>query len=172
VPKLQNQDQWSKYWDKAYGYFWRRLSNKSQIEDLVTESLHAFFLTEQKIDNEEAFFWAIVRNKFLAHLKAKTSKTRQITTLDEDKIFPNSTNSLIDLLDEYDPFYQEKVAKLLKCVQNQLTEQDASIVEMSVMCDFTSARVASELNLSAGNVRVRLSRALNKLREKCRQIWE
>jgi len=174
VSKIVSQEEWSKYWDKAYGYFFRRISDKSQIEDLTTETLHAFFLTELKIENSNAFFWSIVRNKFLAYLKSKSSKSHQITTLDENTEFRSQNISEnIDLnVDDYDPFYNQKIAKLLECVQKQLSDKDANIVEMSVMCDFSSQRVATELNLSAGNVRVRLTRALSKLREKCRQIWE
>lgn len=169
MPPIATQEEWSKYWDKAYGYYFRRISHKSQIEDLTTETLHAFFLTELEVQNPNAFFWSIVRNKFLAFIKAKSSQNSQsqIVALDENTEF-----SLSDNIDDYDPFYNQKILRLLECVQSQLSDQDASIVEMSIMCDFGSQRVAQELNLSAGNVRVRLTRALSKLRQKCRQIWE
>ena len=89
----------------------------------------------------------------------KKDKTK-VSTLDEnyeEKSFSNEFNL--------------KLENLKKCIQSQLSTQDQEIIEMSVMSDFSSQNVAEKLNLTAANVRQKLSRSIKKLRQKCRQVW-
>ncbi len=67
--------------------------------------------------------------------------------------------------------YQDKLDQLLLCIKNRLSDLDYQIVQLSIVSDFSSQRVATEIGFSADNVRQRLSRSIKKLRRHCQDIW-
>lgn len=149
---------WNYWYDCVYVYFYRRVNNRIDVEDLTMETLETYFLYTKKIESREAFVWGIAKRKMLEYIRKKDKN--KILNLDEnyeEKIFSNNFNL--------------KIESLKKCIQNELSTQDQEIVELSIMSDFSSQNVAEKLNLTAANVRQKLSRSLKKLRQKCKQIW-
>jgi|LakMenE01Jun11ns_1017448.scaffolds.fasta_scaffold9820187_2 RNA polymerase sigma factor (sigma-70 family) len=157
MQKISEAD-WNYWYDCVYAYFYRRVSNRIDVEDLTMETLETYFLYAKEIESKEAFIWGIAKRKMLEYIRRK-DKTK-VSTLDEnyeEKSFSNEFNL--------------KLENLKKCIQSQLSNQDQEIIEMSVMSDFSSQNVAEKLNLTAANVRQKLSRSIKKLRQKCRQVW-
>jgi RNA polymerase sigma factor (sigma-70 family) len=166
--------EWQTRYDKLYGYFYRRVNSRSDVEDLTMETLEKFYLSEKKIENPNAFIWGIARNKMLEYIRYKGKN--QFQELVDWAEIENNQNSSIELQDNWlenyrSSEYQAKLERLKECAKNQLSELDQEIVNLCVSQDFKSANVAQKLSISPENTRQRLSRALKKLREKCREAW-
>jgi RNA polymerase sigma-70 factor (ECF subfamily) len=152
---------WDQYYAKVYGYFYRRIDDKFLVEDLTAETLNDFFLGSK--NSSMQYLWGIARNKLYGFLRQKY-KDNALNLEDEDKI-------LVDFGQHYGNHFLEKVELLKECVKEQLTELDQDIVNLSISEDFNGKDLALKLNLSEGNVRIRLFRAIKKLKTKCKQIW-
>ena len=161
--KSLTQTEWNQWYNKVYGYFFRRLDSRSDVEDLTALTLNDFFLKEN-VKNPQGLIWVIARNKLTDFIRAKPK--HQTTALE------NLPESLISQADPYSDTYLSRVEHLKDCVKKNLKEQDYIIVEMCAVCDFSSEVVAAEMNLTPANVRQKLSRSLKKVREICRRIWQ
>jgi RNA polymerase sigma factor (sigma-70 family) len=151
------------YWySRIYGYFYRRVNTSTEARDLTCDTLSDFFTYSKEIENPQALIFKIAQNKLRNFIRNK-SNTPFIEDIDnqdlDQKVF------------SYSKHYQDKMSSLVECAKKQLKNQHFQVLELSVLCDFSSQRVASELNLKPDNVRQILSRSIKKLREKCRQIW-
>ena len=154
-----NFSTWDYWYDLVYAYFYRRINQKQDVDELTGDTFNTFFLNKDPVENETAFLWGIARKKFLKFLRNKY-KDRVI---DIDQIDEPGFSSDIN--------YKFKLESLKQCIENQLKQQDKQILELSILEDFKSHEVSKKLNLTADNVRQRLSRALKKLRQKCKKIW-
>jgi RNA polymerase sigma factor (sigma-70 family) len=169
-----NSQEWKTRYDQVYGYFYRRVNSRSDVEDLTMETLERFYLSEKKIDNLNAFLWGIARNKMLEYIRYKgKNQFQELPDWNDIENNQINTNELQDnWLENYrSAEYQAKLDRLKECTKNQLSDLDMEIVELCVAQDFKSAEVATKLNITPDNTRQRLSRALKKLREKCREVW-
>lgn len=163
MPRRISQEEWNHWYNKVYGYFYRRVSDKFQVEELTAETLTEFFLSEKEVDSEAGFVWKIARYNFIDYIRSKNSKKNQWQT------YQDIENIEDDL--RYNNYYLERVEALKKCLQRHLKVEDCQVVEMCVMYDFSSQETATELKISSENVRQKLSRSLKKVKDKCRSIW-
>lgn len=164
--------EWEIYYPKVYGYFFRRLNNRLDVEDLTSLVLSQFFQTlldEEKstrILNQNAYLWKIARNQLATFIDNKT-KQMTIVGLDDDI---DSIDS--ELESQTSSEYKLRIEKLLVCVKKALSGLDFSIVNYSLIEDRKSPEVAKLLNLTAENIRKRLSRSVTKLKAECRAVWK
>lgn len=164
--------EWEIYYPKVYGYFFRRLNNRLDVEDLTSLVLFQFFQTladpqkSSRILNQNAYLWKIARNQLATFINNK-SKQMIVVGFDDnidaiDSDLENSTSNE----------YKLRIEKLLECVKKALSGIDFSIVNYSLIEDRKSPEVASLLNITAENVRKRLSRSVTKLKAQCRAVWK
>ncbi len=160
---------WLEYHPKVYGYFYRRLSNRLDVEDLTSVTLTVFIDklsdNQNQIQSPHGYLWKIAHNQMLKFITTK-SKQPIYTNLDEN--FDLEEEKVENYRSEH---LEERLQHLMNCVKNHLTGQDYLIVENVIMQDKKAVDVAKELNLKPDNVRQKLSRNLKKLREKCKQLW-
>jgi RNA polymerase sigma factor (sigma-70 family) len=161
--KSLTQQEWNEWYNKVYGYFFRRVDSRSDVEDLTAITLNDFFL-KTDVKNPQGLIWVIARNKLTDFIRSKPKN--HTISLD------NLPENLIAQSDVYSDRYQNRIEHLKECVKKNLKEQDYSIVELCTISDFSSEVVAAQLNLSPANVRQKLSRSLKKVREICRRIWQ
>lgn len=165
MPRQISQKEWDYWYDKIYGYFYRRLNDEYRVEELTSQTLNAFLLTDQKIEHINAFIWKTARFKFLDYLDSKKTRQSQLEFSSDLEDYSQEP----DL--KYNSYYLSRLESLKKCIQNQLSDRDVAIIEMCIMYDFNSQEAAKELNMTDQNVRQRLSRGLKKVRQECREIW-
>lgn len=160
-----SHEEWNNWYSKVYGYFFRRVNNRQDVEDLTAETLNSFFLKEN-VQSPHGLMWTIARRKLINYINSKRSQPFNLV---------DSEDQMENNLDQYEQqackHYQERIENLLQCVKNQLSGTDLSIVTDCIMNDFSSAQVGESLGFTAVNVRKRLSRALSKLRKQCRELW-
>ena len=161
--KSLTQTEWNQWYNKVYGYFFRRLDSRSDVEDLTAITLNDFFL-KNDVKNPQGLIWIIARNKLTDYIRVKPK--HQTVSLD------NLPENLVSQSNLYSDTYLSRINHLKDCVKKNLKEQDYKIVELCTVCDFSSEAVAAELSLTPANVRQKLSRSLKKVREICRRIWQ
>lgn len=164
--------EWEIYYPKVYGYFFRRLSNRQDVEDLTSLVLFQFFQTQSnpekstQIINKHGYLWKIAHNQLATFINTKTKQVVQVS-LDD-----NLDSIQSDLENQTSSEYKLRIEKLLECIKKSLTGLDFSIVNMSLIKDRKSPDIANILNLTAQNVRKRLSRSVTKLKAQCRAVWK
>lgn len=152
------QDNYNYWYNLVYAYFYRRVNTQQDADDLTSSVLSDFFMYEGEVKNPIALIWTMARNQLKSFIYQKT-KT------------PLSSQNIEDLESMYSTTYYDRMTGLIKCAKRQLKPLEFEVVELSVLCDFSSKEVAKQVDLTPANARQKLSRSLKKLRDKCRQIW-
>jgi RNA polymerase sigma factor (sigma-70 family) len=155
---ILSKNDWDYWYDSIYGFYFRRLDNKTDVEDLTSQTLNDFFLSKTKVEDATSFIFQIARNKLNTYLKSKYNK-EPIYSLDDKE---ESVG--------YSPEFEKFKSNLSLCISEHLSSQDEEILNLCVVEDFQSKDVATRLGLTAGNVRIRLYRALKLLKEKCKHL--
>jgi RNA polymerase sigma factor (sigma-70 family) len=161
---------WEEYYPSVYGYFFRRVNNRIDVEDLtscvMTVFLDNMLDKDKQIQNPHGFLWKIAYNHLAQFIRTKSKQVMSIGLEDTD--FEVSA----EIEDRRSFHYQAKIQDLMTCVQKNLKDIELVIIEQVVMLDRKATEVCVELGLSAENTRQKLSRSLKKLRKNCLDIWQ
>lgn len=161
---------WNEYFPKVFGYFYRRLNCREDVEDLtslvMTKFIHS--LNEYDIAKPNAYLWRIAHNQLVNFYREK-SKTPVFTSLLE-----NEDQEWLDesLEQSRSSAYLQRVESLIHCAKLNLKGEEYLLVNSAILEDKKSAELAIELNTKPATIRKRLSRTLQKLRDKCASVWE
>lgn len=150
------------FWTIVYGYVNSKIQNEDEAEDIAIETFTKVF-TKLKLYNSDFDFktWmlSIAHNTMIDHIRK--SSHLQISLDDENYFFeiqedlPTPEESLIQKQD-YDAF-DKHISKL--------KPEYRKIIELRYLEDKTYKEIADELQLSMANVKVRLLRARQLLKE-------
>lgn len=154
---LLSKNEWDDWYDKIYGFYFRRLDNVSDVEDLTAETLNSFFLSKSQIEDQTSFIFQIARNKLNTFLKAKY-KNNLVGALDDNLEIGHSPN------------FEKFKSDLQNCISKHVSDLDQQILNLVVVEDFQSKEVAQKLGITATNVRTRLHRSLKLLKQKCKHL--
>ena len=61
---------WNYWYPLVYGYFYRRMNNRDDVEDLTANTLNAFFMKEG-VQNDKGFVWQTAKNQLYKYIEAK-----------------------------------------------------------------------------------------------------
>jgi RNA polymerase sigma factor (sigma-70 family) len=155
--------EWNQWYNAIYGYVYRRVSVTTAVEEITTNVLEDFFMqdTGTIMRDEKSYIFGIARNKVLYWIR---SKYRTVNTVELDESWDTAK-------DEHSIEYKTRMNLLMECAKNKLSLDEFTLVELSVLYDYSSPEVAQKLNLTAATVRQRLSRTLKKLRTLCTKAW-
>jgi RNA polymerase sigma factor (sigma-70 family) len=160
---------WNEYYPKVFGYFYRRLSNRQDIEDLTSISLTSLFtkLVEEDttISNPHAYLWRICHNQLATYINTKSKKP---TLVPYDEGWVPEDDSLETQRSQE---FTSRMDSLKRCISQNIAQDDAQILGMSYFEGMDSQEIASKLALSAANVRKKLSRTIQKIRLICNDVW-
>lgn len=164
-------NQWEEYYPKVYGYYFRRLTNREDVEDLTSVTMMAFLDTMsnpskcQNITKPNAYLWKIAYNQLNIYLKQGYKTPIQVGLNDDiDSIDPRMDAS-------YSNRFQDKITDLIECFQASLTGQDYELVQLLIVDNKSSQEVASITGLTPANVRQKLCRNLKKLKSACQELY-
>lgn len=167
---MQDKDidkQWREYYPKVYGYFFRRLGSREDVEDLTSMCLSTFFTklldSPDQVKNPPAYLWKIVYNQLNLFLRNKIKHPVPIS-IDDD--FDATENN-----DNFSQSFLEKTEKVWELAKLHCSKDELLILEAVFMDNKKSSQIAVELNLRADTIRQRLKRTLNKLRKHLKPIW-
>lgn len=150
------------YHQKLYRIAYRIVQDAANAEDIVQETFIKLWNKRDEmdqIDNTEAFAIIILRNTCLDHLR----KTKNDRFADYDTDIPEtiSLSHEIEIRDEAD-----KVRHLI----SKLPEQQRQVMMLKHWDGCTDEEIEESTGLSAGNIRVILSRARKTIREQYLKI--
>lgn len=153
------------YFLKIYRYINRHTDTEEDAEDLAEEvfisvyrNLHNFDPGRAKI---ETWIFVIAKNRLKNYYRDK----KVHLSLDDE----NSYNEPVDPVTPDDCLYMEEKRNLVTRLLATLQPIDRQIVILSYYKEMTSDQIAEVVGLTAGNVRVRLSRALKAMRARAEE---
>lgn len=141
-----------------HAYLRKRLGNQHFIEDCVQESLLAIHRARHTYDPKRPFrpwFFTIVRHKMIDYLRHKNTCRKIIERHQQQADIRNQqiqSNILEDSIDN---------GSLLNALPTQYKE----VLTLTKLLGFTGAETAKQLGITEGAVKVRVHRAINKLRQ-------
>lgn len=140
----------------------RRLRDRDAAEDVAQEVLRRTLeaLRAGKVENREAlpaFLFQTARNVCMQWGRSEGRKARAFTRLQREEEDPEA-DPLADLITEE---RREKVREAFE----RLGPGDREVLRLSYVETLGAEEIAKQLNLTAGAVRVRRHRALNRLAE-------
>ena len=161
---------WLKYHPKIYGYYFKRLNHREDVEDLTATCLTIFvekmISSDQKIDKPEAFLWKIIYNQFNEFIRQKY-RLPKINQLDDSCDTIN-----IDLIEsEISQHYQAKMQEIWQSAKRSCSKQELELLEEVYLKGSRSSDLAKKWNLKPDNVRQRLKRAVDKLKKLKISLW-
>ncbi|MEI6728211.1 MAG: sigma-70 family RNA polymerase sigma factor [bacterium] len=158
------------YYPKLYGYFFRRINNKADVEDLVMVTITNFFEVIKKKDLEfpANYLWKIAHNQLVNFYSFNSIHKMPIGFEDIETI-----DKLIDsgVENNRSPYFTLRLETLLNCMQNYLQQEEYSLVQASIFEGKSSIELATETGLKADNIRQKLHRIFKKTKDKCKKIW-
>ena len=159
-----SEQEYNRRYNAIYGYFYRRISNRSIVEDLAADTLSEFYMSDKQIDNPKAFMFGIARNKLREYIRSKKRSTKTFDSLDDEGFDQKYGN-------DYSPEYEDRLEHLMRCIDKFTNDKDKQVIELCILGDFGRERVAKELDMTYAAVRKRLSRAVQKLKGNCADAW-
>jgi len=171
--KTVNKNEWDEWYYKVYGYFYKRISNKSDVEDLTSEVMNTAFMA-QNVQNFSGYIWKVAHNFLVKYINTK-NKEPMIVSVDNDEEFsqPEYVPEWYDEEAENQRSiqYEAKKNQILECISSHTQSGEKELIVLSVIEEKNSTQIAQIMEIKPATVRKKLSRALNKIREKCRDIW-
>jgi len=164
---------WDYWYPLVFGFFYRRLNSHEDVEELTANTITALIMNPD-VRNPQAYVWQTARQQLYKFIDQKT-KTASMVEFDEqtmthlEAIDYRDMPTLQDEADEY-PYsehYNAKIAQLMECVQNHLSEYDYELVKSAIVDEKNSTQIGEALQCKPGTVRQRLKRAIDKLRKYC-----
>jgi RNA polymerase sigma factor (sigma-70 family) len=165
------QNIWNEYYPKVYGYFFKRVDNKTDVEDLTSITMERYlniFIDEQKavrVTNKHAYLWKIANNQLADFI---TSKQKRFISLG---LNDDISDLNLEAEKQYSSRYEDKISCLSACIKESLKDPEAKIVEMSFLEEMTSVQIGNYFGITPENVRKKISRSITKLKTACRDIW-
>lgn len=152
------------YHQKLYRIAYRIVQDAANAEDIVQDTFIKLWNKRdemQSIDNTEAFAIIILRNTCLDHLRK--TKNDRYTDYDTDMPETTSLSKQIEVQDE---------AEKIKYLINKLPDQQRQVMMMKHWDEYSDEEIEQATGLSAGNIRVILSRARKTIREQYLKIGQ
>lgn len=145
---------YSAYSKELYRYALKYLGNTYDAEDAVSESTVKVFKNVKNIKNPDAF------KAYYFKTLANCAKTMLKTKIPE----PVSPDGAAELRSNENVEDEAAVKSDVNFALKQLNEDEREIVLLSAVGGFSSKEIARMVDLTAGSVRSKLSRSLEKLR--------
>lgn len=152
--------------EKLYRYAYRFLGDVDQSQDAVQEVFIKLWNQRERLfelQNIEAFAIRVTRNHCLDVIKSRRTVSMDVNDYFKDRITDES-NPEKELL-------KSDSMKSLAMIVQELTEPHRTVIRMRDIEGYSNEEVGDVLGLSAGNVRVVLSRARKKVREGLEKIY-
>lgn len=181
LSEQEAREAWDYWYPLVYGFFYRRVGNRIDVEELTASTITALLLKED-VQNPKAFIWQTAKNQLIEYIKQK-NKTPTIVNLDslfgleveseeqeQELIAAKWSSTSLD--DSYSDHFLQKVEQLKKCIQTQVKEQDYQIVMASLIYEKNSTQISQETGIKPATVRQKLRRAISKIKKSCFSLWQ
>lgn len=161
------EDFYSDNYNRVLYYVRNKIGSSEDAEDLVSEVFLYCYNHYSDYDPEKSSIttWLYL----ILNSRIKNYYRDHVTYADYEVVSQTMQDEAIDL-DQ--GVYMEQLHGFLMKAISRLPERQQKIVKMKYFEDLSSDEIAERLGLSSGNVRVLLSRALNKLSTENEAYWK
>lgn len=140
-----------KYHRRVFGYCWRMLGNRDEVDDIVQNVFTRAFETVRSLDSPELFYYwlfSIARNEILRTFR--TAKRRRTLSLDEDVWDPETP---------FDKTVQLEERELVEEGINRLKPEYREVIVLRQFEGLSYAEIAAVTGDSLSSVESRLFKA-------------
>jgi len=162
---------WLKYHPKIYGYYFKRLNHREDVEDLTAACLTIFvekmMSYSQKIENPEAFLWKIIYNQFNEFIRQKY-RNPKISQLDD------SAFNLVDAElteQETSQVYEHKMQEIWQKSQTICSQEELQLLQEVYINGNRCSNLSIKWDVKPNTLRQRLKRAIDKLKKLKISLW-
>lgn len=153
---------WGEYYPRVFAYFFKRVNNYQDCEELAANSMTIFLNKIEQgnlnLDNYYGYLWKIARTQLVNHIRSKNNKPL-LNTLLEDEDFEVS-----DLEKKLSKQYETLVLSVFDQAKHILNSEEFYLLKLSYQEGKNSPQIAQELSLNTAAIRKRLSRIISKLK--------
>lgn len=154
-------------YSKVVRYIWTKLGNQQDAEDLAGEVFLYCYSHYEEYDPEKSslttWLYLIVNSRLKNHYR----DTKTFVDLEDVVgVLPD------DSVDMDSCVYLEQLKTQMAQALQQLPERQRRIVMLRYFEDRSSSEIAQIMNMSSVNVRVQMSRALDRLETLCANLLE
>ena len=173
----QSQEFWDRWYSPLYGYFYKRVNNQSDVEDLTSSTLSSLLInpkiTNGEVDKLYGYIWKVAHNHLVKYINTKTTEPTLVSVEDiENTISWIPPEQEIEISSVYSENYKTRSKELMDCTNNYLEDPiDKQLIYMSVVEDCNSTQIGVKLNLKPDTVRQKLRRLITKIRTNCLTLW-
>lgn len=154
------EDYYKKYYKQALGYVQKHISNSYDAEDIVSNAFFSCFKNFEKFDPQKASFatwlYVAINNRMKNFYRDKKDHGELIEEIEDGGKYQDEV---------VEAMYLENMREHLTRALESLSEKYKKIVVLKYFGNKDSNEIALEMGVSAGNVRVILMRALDKIKE-------
>ena len=162
IGKPAYEEIYEKHYGKVFQYIYRKIGNFSEAEDLTSE---AFLYAYKHYDQYDPTKSAIATWLYLiVNSRLKNYYRDSRICIDLETVVGVLEDDTVDL---EQGAYMEEVSEQLQEAIMKLPERQGKIVKLRYFDELSCAEIATIMNMTSGNVRVQLSRALDKLEILC-----
>jgi RNA polymerase sigma factor (sigma-70 family) len=152
---------WDKYFPRVYGYFYKRITNRSDVEDLSSITMTALFikLSKSDIENIEGYLWQIARTQLCLFIRKK--KSIPIMTEIIAELFIDD-QSFLDI--QHQLTKKQLLVKINKLAEQHLKTDEQQLLNLAYKQNLNSTQIAKITDIKPATIRKKLTRAIAKLK--------
>lgn len=173
--QINLEEEWKYWYPRVYGYFFKRVDNQFEVEELTANTLNTSFLASN-VKNFKGYLWRVAHNYLVTYIRTKS--INPITVGWEEELEKeNYEYATFDLDEEVENSrsknYDRAVTQIIDCLdQSVIKDVDKLILQKYVQEELTSAEVAKYTGMQATTVRKRFQRLVSKVKNKCLELWK
>jgi RNA polymerase sigma-70 factor, ECF subfamily len=158
----QIESLWNEYYPKVFGYFFKRIENYEDCQDLASKTMTVFL---DKIDANQlspdvyyGYLWKVARTNLINHINARKTRN-QVFSVENEEFFEQIEDEKVKSQQ-----YENLVLSVFDQARNILTSDELFLLNLSYQQGKNSQQIALELESSSSAIRKRLSRTIQKLK--------
>jgi DNA-directed RNA polymerase specialized sigma24 family protein len=109
------EENWNYWYPRVYGYFYKRVDQKTEVEDLTANTMNTAF-TAQNVLNFQAYIWRVAHNYLVKYINTKNTDPTPIS-FNEDWMSGEFQEKEENIISDH---YTDKIKQLMECVQNNI----------------------------------------------------
>lgn len=147
---------YNEFVDRIFRFIYLKTSNRETAEDLTSDCFMSAikYMQTNRVDNVRAFLYKIARNKVIDYYREKGRV-----------IYSDEAVAAHEGADDYDSFVNRQDAKMAREAMKHLDDGTREILTMRYIEDLPMAEIGEILGKNTVAVRVRIFRALRKMRD-------
>lgn len=165
---LYFEDFFKHFYNKIYSFALSKCKNIHLSKEITQDTFYKIYTNKNKIDinsNYISYFYTIAFNEF----RQKIRDNKEILLEDDILELLNNSDSKTFFEEEVEEFTEEDYKNLKNIMDNILTDEERKIIDYKYFKYKSIKEISEILNIKEGTVKSKISRSLEKIREKLKK---